>query len=316
MTDVAAREEAIGWTIRLRSAAPADWEAFTSWLEADPAHAAAYDLVTLADAEMVDAVSAIPAAPEPVAVSTDEPAVAANDNAPGFFRRYGALAAALLVCVMAYPAYRVLVPTYVVETALGETRTVTLDDGSVINLNGGTRLVLDRRNARIASLEAGEARFHVVHDPANPFAVTVGGADVVDVGTIFNITREGAQTEVSVAEGAVIFNPKREAVMLRPGDRLRVEGSGKPAVVRVDPGEVGGWTSGRLDYAAVRIGDIAPDLARALGVPVAADPAIADRAFTGTIIVDRQDRDAVGKVAALMGVSAKRTEQGWRLSGQ
>ena len=33
----------------LRDASPQDWETFTAWLEADPAHAAAYDIVALAD---------------------------------------------------------------------------------------------------------------------------------------------------------------------------------------------------------------------------------------------------------------------------
>jgi len=315
MTDMATREEAIGWTIRLRTAAPADWEAFTLWLEADPGHAAAYDKVTLADAEMADAVAAMPVAQAP-APSTIEPAMAANDNMPGFLRRHAGLAAVLFLGVAAYPAYQVMVPTYAIETALGETRSVTLDDGTVIDLNGGTRVVLNRRDPRLASLENGEARFRVTHDAKHPFEVSVGGARVVDLGTVFNVSREGSQIEIGVAEGAVVFNPKREALTLRPGDQLRVEGVGTPAVRRVEPANIGGWTGGRLDYAAVPLGDIAPDLVRALGAAITVDPAIGDRTFTGTIVVDRADGADIGKIAKLMGVTARRTEQGWRLSAQ
>ena len=44
-------EEAIAWVLRLREAGADDWEAFTLWLEADPAHQAAYDEAALADLE-------------------------------------------------------------------------------------------------------------------------------------------------------------------------------------------------------------------------------------------------------------------------
>ena len=45
-------QEAIDWTIRLREASPEEWRAFTAWLEADPAHLAAYDEVSQADATL------------------------------------------------------------------------------------------------------------------------------------------------------------------------------------------------------------------------------------------------------------------------
>lgn len=314
MTEAAVREEAIGWMIRLRDAAPADWEAFTSWLEADPAHGAAYDAATMADAAMVEAVGQAPsfkaAAPERA-----HGAAAVNDNAPGFFRRYAGLAAALLLCALAWPMYRIMVPTYAIETALGEQRSITLDDGTVIDLNGGTKLTLDRRNPRLAMLDSGEARFRVTHDARAPFAVVVGGMRIEDVGTVFNVAREGEQTEVAVAEGAVLFDPNRAAVTLKAGDGLRVARAGSaPVVRRIDPAAIGGWTTGRLDFVNERLADIVPDLARALGTPVSVDPAIADRAFTGTIVINAKDDAAMKKIAALMGVSARKIQQGWRLT--
>lgn len=315
MTEAAVREEAIGWMIRLREAAPADWEAFTGWLEADPAHGAAYDAATMADAVMVEAAGQTPppeqSAPEPSRVE-----IAANDNRPSFFRRHAGLAAALLLGVLAWPAYRAMTPSYVIETALGEHRSVTLEDGTVIDLNGGTTLTLDRRNPRLAMLDSGEARFRVTHDAGSPFAVVVGGTRIEDVGTVFNVAREGEQTEVAVAEGAVLFDPQREAVMLKAGDSLRVARTGSaPVVRRIDPAAIGGWTTGRLDFANERLADIAPDLARALGKPVSVDPGIADRAFTGTIVINAKDEAAMKKIAALMGVSARQMQQGWRLTG-
>ena len=307
MTMATAREEAIGWTIRLRDAASADWKGFTAWLEAAPGNRDAYDEVMLADADMAEVAQALmPAAPA---------IAAANDNQPGFVRRFGGVAAALVVAVLAWPAYQALTPTYSIATALGEQRSLTLDDGTIIDMNGGTRLTLDRRNPRLAMLEAGEAKFHVTHDPKSPFTVNVGEASIQDIGTIFNIAREGGQTDVSVAEGSVLFNPAREAVLLKPGQRLRIAGPGAaPVVSMVDPAQVGGWSAGRLDFAAATLADAAPDLARALGQPVSVDPAIASQTFTGTIVIDRTDQKAMEHVAALMGVSVRKTDKGWRLT--
>ncbi|WP_430098150.1 FecR/PupR family sigma factor regulator [Novosphingobium resinovorum] len=41
-SDNGIRDAALGWAVRAGDPAFADWEAFTLWLEADPAHARAY----------------------------------------------------------------------------------------------------------------------------------------------------------------------------------------------------------------------------------------------------------------------------------
>jgi transmembrane sensor len=307
MIDAAAREEAIGWAIRLRDPASNDWEKFTAWLEVGPDNRNAYDQVMLADADMTEAAG--------TAQAVQAEARAANDSQPRFFRRYGGIAAALLLIVVARPAYQTIFPTYSIETALGEQRNVTLDDGTIIEMNGGTRLTLDRRDARLAMLDMGEARFRVAHDPQNPFTVQVGDARFQDAGTVFNIAREDEQTEMSVAEGAVLFNPAREAMLLKPGQKLRVARRGAtPVVTDVDPAQVGGWQAGRLDFSAETLADVAPDLSRALGHPIDVDPAIASRRFTGTILIDRRNENAIENVAALMGVSVRKADKGWQLT--
>lgn len=306
MIDAKVHGEAIDWVIRLRDPVTADWGAFTLWLEASPDNNAAYDQVASADADVGDLVSALPA----TIVAT-----VANDNEPSFFRRYGAVAAALLVAVGAYPAYQIAVPTYAVETALGEQRTISMEDGTVIDLNGGTRLTLDRRNSRIASLEAGEARFTVSHNAQAPFAVKAGDALIQDVGTVFNIRLGDAQTDVAVEEGSVLFNPKGAAVLLTKGTRLQMHGNTKPVLTKIEPGQVSGWKSGRLEYLATPLVTVAADLTRAIGKPVVMESGLSRRAFTGTIMLGtRRDDQAVESIATLMGLKATATADGWQFS--
>ena len=157
--------------------------------------------------------------------------------------------------------------------------------------------------------------FRFIHDPTDPFTVVSGDMRLRDVGTVFNVAREDGRAEVSVAEGAVMFDPDRAALLLRAGQRLHIAHSGAaPVVTRVDPATVAGWKTGRLDFTAAPLSDIAPDLSRALGAPIAVDPAIADRTFTGTILIDGSDKAAIEKIAILMGVSARKVGEEWRLT--
>ncbi|QHL90470.1 hypothetical protein GVO57_06010 [Sphingomonas changnyeongensis] len=78
---------------------------------------------------------------------------------------------------------------------------MTLADGSRVDLNGGTRIALDRGNPRFARLERGEALFTIVHDEARPFEVHAGDAVLRDLGTVFDVVREPDRLRVAVAEG-------------------------------------------------------------------------------------------------------------------
>src|SRR6185436_8428609 len=103
---------------------------------------------------------------------------------------------------------------YEVATAAGEQRSVPLGDGSVVALNGGTRLILDRRNPRFAELAAGEATFTIRHDSAAPFVVAAGEHRIHDLGTAFNMVHEGDRLVVEVIEGAVRYDPHAAAISL------------------------------------------------------------------------------------------------------
>ena len=299
-------EQAIGWHIRLRAAGPAEWEAFTAWLEADPAHLAAYEEAALADAELDEL---RPPAPT-------EPRFEPNPAPRRWMSRRTVLGGAIAAAIVGMVGYGALAPDgspYAVETAAGQRRSIALADGSRIDLNGATRIVLDRENVRFARLEQGEALFTIVHDEARPFEVEAGDARLQDLGTVFNVVRDGGLLEVGVAEGAVRFNPDAEALDLRPGMALSREPGGAPRISRREPEAVTGWRRGRLTYASANVRRVASDLSRNLGVPVQAGRDVAARPFTGVIMLDRDPQRSVDRAAALMGVGVRRSGAGWIL---
>ena len=310
-------EEAIGWVIRLRDAGPEAWEAFTLWLEASPGHAAAYEEAALADAEAgeIEPLPAPIAAPAPAGdpLPATVHVLAERRASRRAFLGWGI--AASLVAAIGLGTFANQGSAYVVETGPGERRTVPLADGSRIEMNGSTRLALDADRPRFARLEEGEALFRVVHDAARPFEVEAGDDRLRDMGTVFNVVRgRDGSLEVGVAEGAVLYNPGREAAHLEPGMGLRKGPRERVWIGRFDREAIGGWQEGRLVYVAARVSRIAADLSRNLGVQVAVTPEVADRAFSGVIMLEGEPSEVLHRASALLGVELKKEKGGWRLA--
>ncbi|RYE74400.1 MAG: iron dicitrate transport regulator FecR, partial [Oxalobacteraceae bacterium] len=255
-------EQATAWAVRTGDPAFEEWDDFTLWLEGDPAHGDAYALVT---ARVADAVEALPlATPEPLYV-------AHNDDEPsGFTRRrwLGGAVAAVLTLTVGIGLWQQGGGPYEVETAPGETQVIKLADGGSITLGGGTRVSLDRQeNPTFATLEDGQALFTIRHDDDTPFRVAVGENELVDIGTVFDVSLSQGLTSVAVSEGAVMFNPQSQNVRIDPGYRLSSErGSGSYSLSAVPLDQVGEWTQGRLTFQEATLGRVAADLSRATGV--------------------------------------------------
>lgn len=305
------RSEAIGWVIRLKDARDHDWDDFTLWLEADPGHSVAYAEAALADVDLE---------PE-LARALPGLQVAANDDYP--MRRRSAVsrkwAGGFGLAIAAAAAVFMISPNlstsrYVVATAAGEHRAIDLGAGSQIALNGSSRITLDHKDRRFASLETGEATFAIQHDPSAPFRLQLGSNQVQDVGTVFNVVRIADDVRVEVAEGEILYNPDGGATSLKSGQTLHDTAS-QVIVGKVDPAAVGVWRKGRLIYRAAPLSTVAADLARNLGTPVQVDRAIAARAFTGSIEIDRNQPRFFARLQTLLGVTIVHRSNGWLISG-
>jgi transmembrane sensor len=158
--------------------------------------------------------------------------------------------AVLIACVAWFEVPRT--PTHpIVETKVGETRAVTLSDGSRLVLDSGSRLSLAFTGAsRDFDLLEGQAHFEVAQDARRPFRVRTRSAEVVAVGTMFDVAAMPARTTVTLIEGrvnvrAISGNPRVEA--LTPGQRLDIDEAGRFQVekeVKLD--NVTAWQRGNL----------------------------------------------------------------------
>ena len=171
--------------------------------------------------------------------------------------------------------------TYV--TALGEQRSILLEDGSVIKLNTQSSLdVYFSEAARSVKLSAGEAVFYVAKDATRPFQVEAGAAVVKAIGTRFNVYRQASQTVITVMEGRVAVSSAKtlpvsatssgpsavkpfaaESVELNQDSQITVLETGAivaPAIV--DPEAITAWTDRRLVFNAEPLETVVRELNR------------------------------------------------------
>ena len=292
------REQAVAWAVRVGDPDFADWDGFTAWLEQDPRHSAAYDAVAVAVADG----AARPAMP-----------VAANDeDAPR--RRWAAWwPAAIAACLAVVLGITLLGGDnrYTLETAPGEIRMVSLDNGGRIDLSGGSRIVLDRDNPRFARLERGQALFTIRHDDAAPFTLDAGEDRLIDVGTVFDVRLNDTGLSVGVAEGAVIFNPDGQNVRLEPGEVLTSPtGSDAYEVGPMALAQVGEWLEGRLSFQDAPLREVASELTRATGIAFVAAPSASQRRLSGSILI-APVREDPRSLAPLLGVSVREDGKQW-----
>ena len=214
MTGRKVDDTALEWAIRTADPSFEDWDGLTEWLEADPLNHDRYDEATAAIAQASDRVAATPVQAAPVV---------ANDTGPmrrGYWRWGGGAIAAMLAVVVGVSVWNDRSQPYAVETSPGEQRSVALADGSQIILSGGSRVTLDRADARVAVVDRGEMLFRIRHDAAHPFQVTAGDTKMVDLGTVFDVTHDPRRTRVAVAEGAVMVDPQGARLRLDPGQAV------------------------------------------------------------------------------------------------
>jgi ferric-dicitrate binding protein FerR (iron transport regulator)/tetratricopeptide (TPR) repeat protein len=90
-----------------------------------------------------------------------------------------------------------------IATKAGERRRATLPDGSVVYVNQGTTVTLDRE--RHLALSAGEVFVEVtpVREGVGPFVVQTPKRDVTAVGTKFAVRADATKTGVLVTQGSV-----------------------------------------------------------------------------------------------------------------
>lgn len=165
-----------------------------------------------------------------LAVPLDHPHGGTSGGKPGAFR-FAVIAAAVAVLGVALGALLLTrlepPPSSAADglyaTAIGQQRTTTLVDGSVVVLNTNTQIEVDYGEAfRDIRLLQGEAHFTVARDTARPFRVHAGDERIEATGTAFLVHIKDDGIDVAVTEGSVALKSMTRGVPEAPATRREI----------------------------------------------------------------------------------------------
>jgi transmembrane sensor len=284
-------DAAAAWHARI-DAPDMDWARFGDWLAADPSHRAAYDSVALLDAEIGAAAPAIAAVlPANDDRLADRPPVARSSRwrwmAGG---TGGALAAGLALLFVMSPVANTGDRAVLYATNAGDTRAITLADGSAMRLDRGSRVSVSGGTTPLIEIADGAASFSVRHDPSRTVIVRAGGYDIQDIGTRFAVVNAQGRISVAVAEGSVRVSPHVDdgspPTTLTAGQRIDIDPAVGIAERRtVLPASVADWSDGRLDYDGAPLTLVVADISRYARAPLVVDPSAAGLVFSGVLTI-------------------------------
>lgn len=235
-------DEAAEWFVEVREGDldSQGEQRLVNWLRHSPDHIRAYlqvaalwaDVPQLVSKQRIDVDTLISYAAQDDNVVSLKDSCARTRREPGGGRRTGGrwkvFAIAASLCLLAVGLFSVAwlwqSRGHTYETGIGEQRSVTLADGSTIDMNARSRIrIRFSERARDVELIEGQALFTVAQDPSRPFVVTSDDTRVRAIGTQFVMYRRKTGTTVTVLEGKVsvlpAVAPQRESP-IEPAPRI------------------------------------------------------------------------------------------------
>jgi transmembrane sensor len=339
-------EQAADWFVANRAGLRADErDAFAAWLKGSPLHVEEYlalsvmarDLPTAcaASADSIDTIVARARAEQDIRTQPLRARIAA---ALGELRSARlqtavvAMAALAVVCISLLlmrnltPVARVATPAAPTalrfETRHGEQQSYRLADNSLLRLNTDSAVTVRYSHAeRLVVLTSGEADFEVTHETQRPFRVLAGLAEIVDLGTQFDVRLQQDATMVTVVEGQVAVarsasragpdtdsnqNQSRQFVPLRANQQIDVTASEWPAIpVTLDAQQATSWLHQQIKFEHEPLERVAAEFNRYAPKPIEiTTPALRNLEISGVFATD----DSEAFVAFLRSLDGVRVE--------
>jgi transmembrane sensor len=211
------------------------------------------------------------------------------------------------------------------ETRHGEQLSRRLADNSILHLNTDSAVTIRYgKNERLVMLTSGQANFEVAHEPDRAFRVIAGSAEVVDLGTKFDVRLQHDSTVVTVIEGRVAVapspateelgtgsnqSPARRVVQLGADQQIIVtEGEWPATPASVDSQRATAWLRREIVFDHEPLERVAAEYNRYTAKPIEiATPSLRNLQISGVFATD--DTEAfVAFLRSLKGVRVEVTE--------
>ncbi|MDX2250057.1 MAG: FecR domain-containing protein [Bacteroidia bacterium] len=213
-----------------------------------------------------------------------------------YFFRWAAVFLLLIACGFTFFWYKSNHGYKKYETAFGETKTLSLPDGSFVRLNAHSRISFpvswEEGADRCVWLE-GEAFFEVKKQPEFETKFIVHASDLVVqvLGTKFNVNTRREKTRVVLNEGQIkltLHNESSTPILMDPGDMVDYNHTQNQLVqTRVNPELHSSWKEGIQLFDKTPLAEILAKMEEIYGVSISLnDGALRERKMTMGIPVE------------------------------
>lgn len=295
--------EASAWRVRLTEQGVESSADFDRWLS-DPDNAQAWGQVNAPWRLFGEAATA----PEMMAARVAALRRARSGKSPKLGGVRVKVAAALMAGMTMLAAWGGLrwaeMQPDVYRTDMGERRSISLEDGSILALDSDTEVrVRYTAKARRFHLVSGQARFDVAKWPTQPFMVQARDHVVVATGTAFNVDMLGAKLLITLIEGSVTVVPDNQrrpsratsartdaadSRILSPGQQLLIAPTGSMEVETVTAGWATAWETGQIVFENERLETAVARVSRYGSKPISTDGPAGDLRVTGVFKIGDQ----------------------------
>ncbi len=212
-----------------------------------------------------------------------------------WFRPMAAAASvAVLLVAVGYWLFPAPAPRTTYRTGYGQTREITLPEGSRVVLNGNSTLTVPAQWPAGGPREVwldGEAFFAVTHRPDHrKFVVTTPGRLRVEVlGTEFNVYGRQQKTKVSLNAGAVQLHVDpaggSDPLRMQPGELVEFDGRSEHLTrKKVNAEMISSWKNKKLIFENTSLREVTQLLGDTYGLTATvSDPALLKQRFSGTV---------------------------------
>jgi len=256
--DIKTLEAAATWYVQLNdgTANEARTQAWQVWLKASPEHAAAWARVEMLQQQWAKM-------PQQAALSSLGAAKAQRRDVLKMLGMLVAVGGCTWLAAEQVP-YRSMLAGQ--RTGTRERRSLSLEDGSQLELNADTALdVRFDAHQRLIQLYRGEILVQTAKDSAQrPFIVQTAEGHVRALGTRFSVRQLPDQTRVGVLQAAVEVSPQRyvdHIQRLEAGQQVTFDGDHVNQVSALPSGSTA-WVQGMLSVDDWRLGDFIEELGR------------------------------------------------------
>lgn len=292
--------EAVNWYVRLHDsnatdATRAGWQA---WLAADIRHAQAW-------ARLEQLQQRLGQAPAGAAMTLES---ARRE------RRIALKTLALLlgVGVVGWQGYRASPWSADYLTRVGQSRQLTLADGSRLDLNTNTRVdIRFDAGQRLIHLRHGEILVETAKDP-RPLSVQTAEGRILALGTRFTVRQDDGLSRVTVTAHAVEVHPElapQQGVRVDAGQSLSFSADRLgPLLPMAEDAQA--WTRGMLVTVDWRLADVIAELSRYRPGYLGCTPEVAELRLSGAFNLDDGDA-ALANLEDSLPIQVRRLTRYW-----